>query len=303
MMGISGDGTMDVVDTLAAVRAARQQMPGQIGLVPTMGALHEGHLALVEQARHHNDFVIATIFVNPAQFAANEDFAAYPRDLHRDLALFEQAGVRLVLTPSVAQMYPPEYETYVSVEQISQGLEADHRPGHFRGVATVVAKLLNLTQPHRAYFGQKDAQQVAVIRAMVRDLNFPVEIIVCPTVREADGLAMSSRNRYLQPEERRKAVYLWRALQAAALQYEQGERDPSRLTALMTETFAALPAVQVDYASIVRARDFKPAAMHTDAPLLATLAVRIGRTRLIDNLLLPQHLNNQKDLTAILGTG
>src|SRR5262245_56793069 len=186
-----GRGTVQICETIDQLRAARGGLTGRLGLVPTMGALHAGHISLVEQARAENDTVLATIFVNPTQFGPGGDFEAYPRDMPRDLAMLEKAGVDILFTPTPKLMYPPGYQTYVEVEKVSQGLEGERRPGHFKGAATVVAKLFNLTQPRVAYFGQKDAQQVVVIRRMVYDLNFPLDIAVCPTLREADGLAMS----------------------------------------------------------------------------------------------------------------
>ncbi len=223
---------MIIVTTLADLRTARAALPAPVGLVPTMGFLHEGHLSLVRAARLACASVVATIFVNPTQFGPNEDLAAYPRDLPRDLALLEAAGVDLVWTPTPEIVYPPGYQTWVTVEEVTKPLEGAMRPGHFRGVATVVAKLFNAVQPQYAYFGQKDAQQAAVIRQMSRDLDFPIEIVICPIQREPDGLAMSSRNVYLSPEERRAAVVLWRALQAARIAFQAGERDANRLRAI-----------------------------------------------------------------------
>src|SRR5690606_1743047 len=260
---------------------------GSVGLVPTMGALHEGHLALVRRARSDNDAVIVTIFVNPAQFNDPKDLATYPKTLECDLALLRDSGVALVFTPTAEVMYPPGYQTYVTVEQITQMLEGAHRPGHFRGVATVVAKLFNLTQPQRAYFGQKDAQQVMVIRRMVADLNFPLEIVVCPTVREPDGLALSSRNRNLTPEQREAAPVLFRALLSAKAAYEQGERDPEMLRRAMRDTLAAEPLAEVDYVSVADAETLEELVEPVNRPALVSLAVRIGQTRLIDNLIVP----------------
>ncbi len=196
---------MDVIDSIEGLRKARKAIIGSVGLVPTMGALHAGHIALVRQAKSENDNVIVTIFVNPTQFAQNEDLSKYPRDIPRDLDMLRQVGVDLVFTPTADQIYPAGFQTWIEVERVAQGLEGARRPGHFRGVATVVAKLFNLTRPDCAYFGQKDAQQAAVIKQMVRDLNFPMRIRICPTVREADGLAMSSRNVYLSEQQRRSA--------------------------------------------------------------------------------------------------
>jgi pantoate--beta-alanine ligase len=216
---------MKIVSSIHELNAARPLLPGPVGLVPTMGFLHAGHISLVERARRECASVAASIFVNPAQFGPNEDLAKYPRDLPRDLALLEAAGADLVWTPAPEVVYPPGFQTWITVEGLTARLEGAQRPGHFRGVTTVVAKLFNAVGPQKAYFGQKDAQQAAVIRRMTRDLNFPIEIIVCPTVREADGLAMSSRNTYLNPEERKAATVLFRALSAAKAAYESGERD------------------------------------------------------------------------------
>jgi pantoate--beta-alanine ligase len=278
---------VEIAESIDDLRAARARLAGGVGLVPTMGALHEGHLALVRRARSDNDAVIATIFVNPAQFNDPKDLAAYPKELERDLALLRDSGVDLVFTPTADVMYPPGYQTYVTVEQITRGLEGAHRPGHFRGVATVVAKLFNLTQPQRAYFGQKDAQQVMAIRRLVADLNFPLEIVVCPTVREPDGLALSSRNRNLTPEQREAAPVLFRALRSALAAYEHGERDPATLRRALRDTLAGEPLAEVDYVSVADAETLEELVEPVSRPVLVSLAVRIGQTRLIDNLLLP----------------
>lgn len=278
---------MQVVRTIAEVRAIRRALPGTWGFVPTMGYLHEGHLSLVRRARAENDHVAVSIFVNPTQFGPHEDYNRYPRDLERDLRLLEPLGVDLVFVPSVEEMYPPGFQTWVIVEEVSQPLEGASRPGHFRGVATVVTKLFHIVQPDRAYFGQKDAQQVVVIRRMVQDLNIPVEIVVCPTVREPDGLAMSSRNTYLNPEERRAATVLFRALQAAKARYEQGERDAERLREAMREVIQAEPLARLDYVSVADPETLRELSQVEDRALLS-LAVYIGKTRLIDNLLLPE---------------
>ena len=279
---------MQITDTIAGLRAARAQVSGSIGLVPTMGALHAGHLSLAARARSENDTVIVTIFVNPLQFGPTEDFAAYPRDLEGDLKVLENAGVDLVFTPTPDLMYPPGFQTTVDVGSLGQILEGAHRPGHFRGVATVVAKLFNLTQPQRAYFGQKDAQQVAVIRQMVRDLNFPLEVVVCPIVRDSDGLALSSRNAYLTPDQRRAAPVLYRALRAAAAAYVVGERDPEALRRIMHATLAAEPLAQPEYVSVADADTLAECQENLAQRTLLSMAVRIGRTRLIDNLVLPE---------------
>ncbi len=292
---------MQVVETVAALRAARAAFVGRVGLVTTMGALHTGHLALVEQARAENDAVLVTIFVNPTQFAPHEDLSKYPRDLPRDLAMLEAARVDLVFTPTPQVMYPPGFQTVVEVKEISQGLEGEHRSGHFQGVATVVAKLFNLAQADRAYFGQKDAQQAAVIRTMARDLNFSLEVIICPTVRESDGLAMSSRNVYLTPEQRRAAPVLYRALQAAGGAYADGERQPDILQQRVLDVLTAEPLAQMEYVSVCDARTLQNTTITIDAPLLVSMAVKIGSTRLIDNYLLPGELNTRDGLTQLLG--
>jgi pantoate--beta-alanine ligase len=277
---------MRVVHTIAEARAVRRALPGTWGFVPTMGYLHEGHLSLVRRARAENDRVAVSIFVNPTQFGPHEDYARYPRDLERDLRLLEPLGVDLVFVPSVEEMYPPGFQTWVIVEEVSRPLEGASRPGHFRGVATVVAKLFNILQPDRAYFGQKDAQQTVVIWRMVQDLNIPVEIVICPTVREPDGLAMSSRNTYLNPEERRAATVLFRALQAAKARYEAGERDAERLREAMREVIRAEPLARIDYVSVAHPETLQELE-RVEGPALLSLAVYIGTTRLIDNLMLP----------------
>jgi len=252
-----------------------------------MGYLHEGHLALVEAAATQNDHVAGSIFVNPTQFGPNEDFAGYPRDMERDLTLLRGAGVRLVFAPSVSEMYPTGFQTYVTVENVSQGLEGARRPGHFRGVATVVAKLFNIVGADRAYFGQKDAQQVAVIRQMAADLAFPTNVIVVPTVRAADGLALSSRNSYLTPEQRAAAPVLYRALSAARALYATGERRSEALRAAMLGVLAGEPLAQVDYVSAADATTLQEISGEADGAVLLSMAVRIGRARLIDNLIVP----------------
>jgi pantoate--beta-alanine ligase len=256
---------MIVVRTIAELHEARAALPGTVGLVPTMGAFHAGHLALFEAARAGNDSVVASLFVNPAQFEDASDLEAYPRDDARDLALAEESGVEVVFAPAAGELYPPGYETWVEVEEASRGLEGDARPGHFRGVATVCLKLFNLVRPDRAYFGQKDAQQAAVVRALVRDLSVPLEIRLVPTVRDPDGLALSSRNVRLSPEDRKRAVGLPRALRSAA-----GADDPAAAAR------AALNGLEPDYVEVVDLGD---------ARVLAA-AVRVGGVRLIDNVLL-----------------
>ena len=276
---------MQVVKTVADVRRIRKELAGTWGLVPTMGFLHAGHISLVERARGENTRVGASVFVNPTQFGPGEDLAAYPRDLERDLGLLEQAGADLVWVPSAEEVYPSDYRTFVVVEGVTMPLEGAARPGHFRGVATVVAKLLNVFLPDRAYFGQKDAQQVVVIRQMVRDLNFPIELVVCPTVREADGLAMSSRNVYLTPEQRAAATVLYRALSAARDVWTSGERDGEQLRQAMRRVLEAEPLARTEYISAADPRTLEELGPASRGVLLS-MAVRIGKARLIDNLLL-----------------
>ncbi len=277
---------MQVIDTIAAFRTARRALPGSVGLVPTMGYLHEGHLALVKQAAAENEHVAVSIFVNPTQFGPNEDFTRYPRDPDRDLAMLREAGVALIFMPGVGEMYPEGFQAYVEVTGVSQGLEGERRPGHFRGVATVVAKLFNIVQPDRAYFGQKDAQQVAVIRRMVADLAMPLYIVVVPTVRAPDGLALSSRNSYLTPAQRAAAPVLYRALTAAKARYDAGVRSPGELRAAMQQVLAAEPLARVDYVSAADAGTLTELGESSERPILLSMAMRIGQTRLIDNLTL-----------------
>lgn len=275
---------MEIYTTIAECRAARARLTGTLGFVPTMGYLHAGHLALVRRAKAECAHVAVSIFVNPTQFGPHEDLERYPRDLPRDLALLENEGVDLVFAPSVAEMYPPGYSTYVEVSDVSEPLEGAHRPGHFRGVATVVCKLFNIVQADRAYFGQKDAQQTVVIRRMVRDLNIPTSIVVVPTVRDADGLALSSRNVYLTPEERAAAPVLYRALTAARERYAAGERDAEALRRLMHAIIAAEPLARIDYVSVADAETLREIEGPITTGALLSLAVRFGSTRLIDNL-------------------
>ena len=256
-----------------------------IGLVPTMGALHDGHLRLIEIAAKKADIVIVSIFVNPTQFGPHEDLAAYPRDLERDLRLLEEAEVDLVWTPTDETMYPPGYQTWVEVQEITLALEGAQRPGHFRGVTTIVSKLFNAVQPAKAYFGQKDAQQAAVVRRMTRDLNFPVEIVVCPIVRESDGLAMSSRNVYLDPEQRKAATVLYRALTAAKAAYDKGERKAERLRQMMKDTLGSEPLARTQYVSCADYETLQELTEITGKSLLS-MAVLFGKTRLIDNIVL-----------------
>ena len=274
---------MQVVGPILEIRALRQQLRGTVGFVPTMGYLHEGHLALVKQARVENSAVIVSIYVNPAQFGPREDFGAYPRDLNRDLELLRGERVDIVFVPSDDEMYPPEFSSWVDVEKVTERLEGASRPGHFRGVATVVAKLFNIVQPSRAYFGQKDAQQVMVIKRMVADLNMGIEILVVPTLRESDGLAMSSRNIYLSLKERQAATILFKALTLARQLSQGGEKDAGKIRRQMTSLIQKEPLAQIDYVSIADAETLEELSL-LDRPALASLAVRIGKTRLIDNM-------------------
>ena len=274
---------MIVVKTIAEIRALRQKLNGTVGFVPTMGFLHEGHLALVRKAKAENPTVIVSIYVNPTQFGPREDFGAYPRDLNSDLGLLRKDGVDIVFVPSNNEMYPPEFSSWVDVVKVSERLEGASRPGHFRGVATVVAKLFNIVQPTRAYFGQKDAQQVVVIKRMVADLNMETEVMVVPTVRESDGLAMSSRNMYLGPKERQAATILCKALTLARQLRQGGEKDAEKIRWQMTSHIQEEPLAQIDYVSIADAETLEELKL-LDRPAVASLAVRIGKTRLIDNI-------------------
>lgn len=276
---------MKIVSSLPELRNARLSLKGTVGLVPTMGYLHEGHLSLIKRAKEECEQVIVTIFVNPTQFGPNEDLSTYPRDLERDLSLTQPLGVELVWNPSDEVMYPPGYQTWVEVEALTRPLEGALRTGHFRGVTTVVAKLFNATQPDKAYFGQKDAQQAAVIRQMTRDLNFPIEIVVCPIVREADGLAMSSRNKYLEGADRKAATILFRALSAAKDIYEAGERNAEKLRGKMKEVLESEPRAQMQYVSCADYDTLEELAVINGKALLS-MAVFFGKTRLIDNFVL-----------------
>jgi len=279
---------MQIVNSIADFRAMRGELTGSLGFVPTMGYLHEGHIALVRQALLENDHVAVSIFVNPTQFGPNEDFKNYPRDREHDIAVLQEANATVLFMPSLEEIYPHGFQTYVEVTEVSQGLEGARRPLHFRGVATVVNKLFNIVQPHRAYFGQKDAQQVAVIRQMVIDLAMPIEVAIVPIVRAPDGLALSSRNSYLTSEQRLKAPVLYHALMAAKARYEAGERSPEVLRAVMQTVLAAEPLAQIDYVSAADADTLLELDRPTDRPILLSMAVQIGQPRLIDNIILGQ---------------
>jgi pantoate--beta-alanine ligase len=279
---------MKIATNFIELRQIRKHLPEPVGLVPTMGFLHEGHLSLVRAARSECASVAVSIFVNPTQFGPSEDLAAYPRDLRRDLNLLSAEKVDLAWAPTVEQMYPPGYQTWIAVEEVTKPLEGSMRPGHFRGVTTVVAKLFNAVQPQRAYFGQKDAQQAAVIRQMVRDLNFPVKIVVCPIHREPDGLAMSSRNTYLGLEERQAATVLYRALSAARQAFDTGERDAEALRQAMAETILREPLARLQYVSCADPDTLQELERAISGRALLSMAVFVGKTRLIDNLILEE---------------
>ncbi len=277
---------MELLRTPAEMRAWREAHPGSLGLTPTMGYLHEGHLALVQRSLAENERSAASIFVNPAQFGPNEDFERYPRDEERDLRLLRELGVDAVYLPGVEAMYPAGYQTYVTVEGLSQGLEGGSRPVHFRGVATIVTKLLVAVRPDRAYFGKKDAQQLRVIRRLARDLDLPGEIVGCDTVREADGLAMSSRNAYLTPEQRAAAVVLSRALAEAEARFAEGVRSAEVLRLIVSGTVGSEPLAELDYVSVADSETLVEIEGDIEGVALLSLAARLGAVRLIDNVTL-----------------
>jgi len=284
---------MKIVTTLSELRAARAGLPEPVGFVPTMGYLHAGHLSLARRAKEECASVVASIFVNPPQFGPSEDLSKYPRDLARDLSLLESAGATLVWTPTPEVMYPSGFQTWIAVEELTKGLEGALRPGHFRGVTTVVAKLFNAVKPDKAYFGQKDAQQAAVIRQMTKDLDFPIEIVVCPTVREADGLAMSSRNAYLNPDERKAARVLFRALSVAKSIYYKGECGADILRRVMTQTINAEPLAKLQYVSCADYDTLQELETVAGKALLS-MAVFIGKTRLIDNFVIGETVSSRE---------
>ena len=282
---------MKQFSTIEEVRASRWRQPSKTwGLIPTMGFLHEGHLSLVHRARQENDKVGVSIFVNPIQFNNASDLERYPSNLDNDLQLLEREGVDLVWTPTPEIVYPKDYQTYVDVAQLTHMLEGRSRPGHFRGVTTVVSKLFNVFQPQRAYFGQKDAQQAVVVKKMVQDLNYNLDVIVCPTVREPDGLAMSSRNTNLTPDNRKKAVCLYRALMAARNLFEAGERDSGKLRENMIHILDAEKAARIDYVSVTHPETLEELDRIEESALIS-LAVFMGQVRLIDNIIVtpPKH--------------
>ena len=273
---------MEIFETVDAFRAACAAAKRPLGLVPTMGALHAGHRSLLDRARSDNSTLAASIFVNPTQFGHSEDYATYPRDQAHDLAMMEETGVDLLFTPSVKEMYPERFDTSIDVGRIAKPLEGEHRPGHFLGVATVVCKLLSIAQPDRAYFGRKDAQQSLVIKRLNVDLNLGAEIVVCPTVREPDGLALSSRNRYLSPAERPAATVLYRSLKLAE---DLGTSDANEVRRRMHDLIDTEPIATADYVSVADAETLEELDV-VDRPALVSVAVRIGETRLIDNILI-----------------
>jgi pantoate--beta-alanine ligase len=285
-----GYNIVKVVETVAELKKLREKLPGPLGFVPTMGYLHEGHLTLVRQAKAENASVAVSIFVNPTQFGPKEDFKQYPRNPQRDLALLEREGTDLVFMPPVDEVYPPGFNSWVEVGRLAERLEGASRPGHFRGVATVVARLFDLVKPDRAYFGQKDAQQLIVIKRMVADLNMNLEVVAVPTVREPDGLAMSSRNTYLNPEERKQAVVLYQALTLAQRLHTEGEKDAAAIRRKMADLIKKEPLAQIDYISIADAETLEELDV-VKPPALVSMAVRIGKTRLIDNVVVGQRAN------------
>jgi pantoate--beta-alanine ligase len=277
---------MRVLHSIVEMKETRRKLRGSVGFVPTMGYLHKGHLELACRARAENRNVIVSIFVNPAQFGPKEDYAAYPRDTERDLALLKKEGVNIVFMPGAEDMYPPRYCTWVDLEKVTERLEGAIRPGHFRGVATVVAKLFNIVEPTRAYFGQKDAQQVVVIQKMVADLHMNLEVVVVPTVREPDGLAMSSRNIYLSPQDRKAATVLYKSLSLAQKLWGKGERNADVIRKKMTALIQSEPrASRIDYVSIADAETLEELD-RIDRKAVVSLAVKIGKPRLIDNIVL-----------------
>jgi pantoate--beta-alanine ligase len=276
---------MKVIETIAEMKRVRRELTGTVGLVPTMGYLHEGHLELVRRAKADNPWAVVSIFVNPTQFGPKEDFTAYPHDIPRDLKMLETVKTDFVFIPPVAEMYPPRFSTWVDLEKVTERLEGAARPGHFRGVATVCTKLFNIVEPTKAYFGQKDAQQCVVIKKMVADLNMNLEIVIVPTVREPDGLAMSSRNTYLKPDERKAAVVLYQALNLARQLWSQGEKDAEKIRRAMINHIKKQPLAIIDYISIADAETLEE-LKEIKPPALVSLVVRIGRPRLLDNIIL-----------------
>ena len=281
---------MKVLYEIAEIRKWRRKASGSVGFVPTMGYLHEGHIELVRRARAKNKHVAVSIFINPTQFGPEEDYAAYPRDPERDQSLLKAEKVDVLFLPDADEIYPPQCSTWVDVENVTEQLEGSLRTGHFRGVATVVAKLFNIVEPTRTYFGQKDAQQLVVIRKMVSDLNMNIEVVAVPTVRELDGLAMSSRNVHLDPEERDSAVVLYKALITALKLWEKGERSAESIRKEITSLIESEPRAIIDYVSVADAETLEELE-DIDRSALVSLAVRIGKTRLIDNITLLEKIS------------
>ncbi|MCD6452786.1 MAG: pantoate--beta-alanine ligase [Dehalococcoidales bacterium] len=276
---------MKIIEKIDTMRRLRRRLVEPVGFVPTMGYLHEGHLSLVRVAREENTSVVVSIFVNPTQFGPQEDLTSYPRNTKRDLELLAKETVDVVFIPEASEMYPGSYSTWVEVDRLTQRLEGASRPSHFKGVTTVVAKLFNIIQPTQAYFGQKDAQQIAVIKRMVADLNMNLKIVTAPTVREPDGLAMSSRNSYLNPQERQAAVVLYQALCLAQQLWSQGEKNAPRICQEMINLIQKQPLASIDYISVADAETLNELDT-ISSPALVSLAVGIGKTRLIDNIVL-----------------
>ncbi len=276
---------MKVVEAIKEMKEARRRLAEPVGFVPTMGYLHEGHMSLVSYAKKENASVVVSIFVNPTQFSPQEDFASYPRDTKRDLAMLEKEGTDVVFMPAVADMYSPRYSTWVDVEKVTERLEGAVRPGHFRGVATVVAKLFNIVEPAKAYFGQKDAQQCVVIKKMAADLNMNLEVVVLPTVREPDGLAMSSRNTYLNREQRKASVVLYQALTLVQQLYDSGERDAEKLRQEIIKVLKTEPLANIEYVSVADMATLEELSK-INVPTAVSMVVKFGRTRLLDNIVL-----------------
>jgi pantoate--beta-alanine ligase len=279
---------MKIAKTIESVRhlvKAARRAGRKIGFVPTMGALHIGHISLIEAAKKNCDFVVVSIFVNPTQFGPGEDFAKYPRPIKADLKICRKAGVDVIFAPTPDEMYPSENLTWVNVEKLSEPLCGKFRPGHFRGVATVCAKLFNIVLPDVAYFGQKDAQQAIIIKKMVADLNMPLKIVVCPTVREKNGLAMSSRNQYLTAQQKKDAAYIYKSLQKCRQMIKQGVRDTKKIKTEMRRILRQIPSAEIQYISIVDAETLRNID-RIAGKVLAAVAVKIGTTRLIDNIFL-----------------
>ena len=276
---------MDIIETIADMKRFRQSLPQPIGFVPTMGYLHEGHLSLVRQAREQNPSVVTSIFVNPTQFGPKEDFSEYPRDPQNDLSMLEKEKSDVIFMPSSIEIYPPGFSSWINIEKVTERFEGKFRPNHFRGVTTVVAKLFNIVEPDRAYFGQKDAQQLLVIKKMVTDLNMNLEVVTVPTVREPDGLAMSSRNIYLNSKERKAALVLYQALTKAQQLFTKGEKNAKRLREQMIDLINEQPLASIDYVSIANAETLDE-LNEVNIQALVLMAVRIGKTRLIDNIML-----------------